>query len=282
MNCREVTERLEEYILGALESRETEAVRRHTDACADCSAALLEHGNVAAELALAVPQFEAPAHVKTQLMSRIEAEVASTAVRTPSRSIFAGLSRLLPRVGPSFAPRTGLVVAPLLVLVMFFGGFWFNDRLTDIAEDRDALADKVEVMAEDGAEMKQMVKNQQYLIYAAAEPGQTVNLVSETRRSAQARGVMVVPVGGNAPLLAALDLPPLPTDHVYQVWLIVRGRVYSAGTFKVDSTGYAQTRISLPMTPMREIYTIDAVVITVERAGGSPGPTGESVLRGDL
>ena len=278
MDCKKAEEHLEAYLLGALESREMDEVRHHVDTCAECSSILYQHGSVAADLALAVPQISAPPHLKRQLLSRIEA----AAPRSRSRRVWGNWSGLLPRLSLRLATPIQMAVAPILILGMVLGWIWFNNRLSDIAEEKEALADKIEIMAEGEAEMKQMVKDQRYLTYMSASPGLTVNVLSGTERWGRARGIVMIPQGGDAPFLAALGLPPLPKDKTYQVWLIVLGRMYSAGTFTVDSTGYAQTRINLPMTPLHKIDAIEAIVITVEQAGGSPGPTGESVLRGDL
>ena len=280
MKCKEAEERLEAFVLGALDSREMDRVRHHVDTCPECGIKLSQHSNIAADLALAVPQLEAPLHMKSQLLSRVEAAAA----RGWSKGILGRWADLWPKLGWRLATHGGMVAAPALVLIMVLGGFWFNNRLTDIAEDRDALANKIEIMAEDEAEMKQMVKDQRSLIYASARPSLMVNMLPGTNRWPEARGMVLVPMSGEASMLAALDLPPLPKDKTYQVWLIAHGRMYSAGTFSVDETGYVQTRIDIPMVPLRTInpHEIDGIVITVEQAGGSPGPTGESVLRGDL
>ena len=79
-------------------------------------------------------------------------------------------------------------------------------------------------------------------------------------------------------LLLALNLDPLPLDKAYQVWLISNGRKYNGGLFRVDSTGFGQAVI-IPVVPFRQI---DALVITIEPAGGSHDPTGADVLKGDL
>ena len=83
---------------------------------------------------------------------------------------------------------------------------------------------------------------------------------------------------GTRALLLVVDLPPLPSDKVYQVWLIKGHTKYNAGWFTVDSTGYGQTVI-IPVAPFWEF---EAAGITIEPVGGSIGPTGVNVLKGDL
>ena len=78
--------------------------------------------------------------------------------------------------------------------------------------------------------------------------------------------------------LLTFDLPLLAEDESYQIWLIKNGVGYSAGTLTIDSTGYGQAVI-IPIAPLSEF---DAIGITVEPSEGSEGPTGTSVLKGDL
>ena len=74
--------------------------------------------------------------------------------------------------------------------------------------------------------------------------------------------------------LSITDLPKLPADKQYQLWLIQDGQRDSGAVFSVDTNGSAQVNIDAkrPLTEYR------AFGITIEPAGGSPGPTGERVL----
>ena len=112
----------------------------------------------------------------------------------------------------------------------------------------------------------------------AATPDRSVNMLWSSQRSAPARGMMFMSNDGRIGILAVLDLPPLPDDLVYQIWLIKGGVRTSVGTFTVDASGYGQTVIQL-VVPVGEF---DAIGITVEPAGGSRDPTGDQVLVGDL
>ncbi len=112
----------------------------------------------------------------------------------------------------------------------------------------------------------------------SAAPGSTVNLLSGTDRSSKARGMMMVSSSGAEGFLLVVNLPPLPSDRVYQVWLVSKGRKYSSKTFTVDSSGWGQA-IVMPVIPFA---LVDTVEITVEPSGNSIAPTGSGVLKGDL
>ena len=108
--------------------------------------------------------------------------------------------------------------------------------------------------------------------------GTSVNMLWGTGWEANARGMLMVSRSGSQALLLALNLRPLPPDRVYQVWLVKNGRRYNGGHFTVDSSGYGQTLIF----PYASIAEFEGIGITIEPIGGSSGPTGISVLKGDL
>ncbi len=84
----------------------------------------------------------------------------------------------------------------------------------------------------------QAVMTQRDVTYEALRlsfsPGASLNYLKGTGPGTSARGMIIVSQAGTRALLLVVDLPPLPSDRVYQVWLIKHGRRYSAGWFTVD------------------------------------------------
>jgi anti-sigma-K factor RskA len=93
-----------------------------------------------------------------------------------------------------------------------------------------------------------------------------------------AQGVVYAPTGSQIGLLCVYDMPALPEDQTYQVWLIKDGQRESGGLFRVSQDGFGV----LMLRPTRPLREYSAVGITVEPAGGSPGPTSPRVLGGSL
>jgi anti-sigma-K factor RskA len=153
-----------------------------------------------------------------------------------------------------------------------------DELLSDVMNEQSDLASQVQTVAQNESEMMDIVKEQRSLTYMAATPNSSVNMLWSSQQSASARGMMFMSSDGRIGILAVLDLPPLPDDLVYQIWLIKDGMRTSIGTFTVDASGYGQTVIQL-VAPVGEF---DAIGITVEPAGGSSDPTGDQVLVGDL
>jgi anti-sigma-K factor RskA len=71
------------------------------------------------------------------------------------------------------------------------------------------------------------------------------------------------------------NLDPLGPGQQYQLWLVKDGRI-SGGVFDVGDDGYGSLTVRAP-DPL-DSY---AFGVTVEPAGGSPGPTGLRVLTSD-
>lgn len=93
-----------------------------------------------------------------------------------------------------------------------------------------------------------------------------------------AHGLIVISPDGKHGTLVADKLPPLEPSLEYQLWLIHDGQRANGGTFSVKESGYAILYISSP----EPLFQYDAFGITIEPAGGSPGPTGEKVLGGNF
>lgn len=78
----------------------------------------------------------------------------------------------------------------------------------------------------------------------------------------------------DAATLEVNGLPPLPVGQQYQLWLVAGEERDSGALFLPDAGGWAQVPVDLG----RPANRYNAFGITVEPAGGSPGPTGERVL----
>ena len=94
----------------------------------------------------------------------------------------------------------------------------------------------------------------------------------------QAAGTIVVSRDGQHGALVVDGLQPLDQRQQYQLWLIKAGQRTNGGVFSVDEHGYANLYVesSLPLAGY------DAFGVTIEPAGGSPGPTGQKVLGGEF
>ncbi len=283
MDCNRAEELFGPYILGALDHTGRPAMESHLETCDSCSARLQSDGETVAALALAAPQLAVPDAVKQRLFMRVDADLARQRSAVGWYPRLAATFGTLTRPFVSFGvPYGGTALASALVLSVVFAGVWFNGRLSDVSQDAEDLSQRVEAADTRDEEMLQEFRSQRYALYEAlrmsASPGSTVNLLSGTDRSSKARGMIMVSSSGAEGFLLVVNLPPLPGDRVYQVWLVSEGRKFSSEAFTVDSSGWGYA-IVMPVIPFA---IVDTVEITVEPSGNSVSPTGSGVLKGDL
>jgi anti-sigma-K factor RskA len=107
-----------------------------------------------------------------------------------------------------------------------------------------------------------------------AIPGWQQIALTGSDAAPQAPGVIYINTDGQKGILVVDKLPQLNPDQQYQLWLIRDGQRISGGVFSVDSDGYRGIQIDSP----QPVLDFGAFGITIEPAGGSPGPTGERVL----
>jgi len=97
--------------------------------------------------------------------------------------------------------------------------------------------------------------------------------------ASQARGLLLLTPTEPHAVLIVHDLPPLPQDRAYQLWLGRSDRQRdNGGVFRVDAQGFGLLRLTAPQP-----FTVyQRVGITEEPAGGSPGPTSPRVIGATL
>jgi anti-sigma-K factor RskA len=110
------------------------------------------------------------------------------------------------------------------------------------------------------------------------KPNFQVVALAGTNHAPEARGMLVISASGQSGTLIVDGLPALDVDHQYQLWLIIDDQRTNGGIFSVSRVGYASMWISSP----RPLADYTAFGITVEPKGGSPGPTGDKVLGGQM
>lgn len=94
----------------------------------------------------------------------------------------------------------------------------------------------------------------------------------------EATGMVVYTTDGRYGLLVVNKLTSLSDDQQYQLWLVKDGERTNGGVFTVGKHGYFVMEIDSP----ERLTDYDSFGITIEPAGGSPGPTGERVLSGSF
>ena len=140
MGCNLGEEQFIPYILGALESAESEKLQAHIESCVECCRRMQDEGETMTRLAFAVPQLEAPAHLKDRLFARIEAAdgPAVRRIHPPERSLL--------RWGLFSLPTAG-AVASVLLFGIIFGGVWLKGGSSQVSDGDPEIVGQAEQAA---------------------------------------------------------------------------------------------------------------------------------------
>jgi anti-sigma-K factor RskA len=239
----EIIGQLPAYAIGALEEEKAIQVSQHLAICASCRDELVFYQDVADHLALAAPDADPPARLKQALLSRARPFGSiNENAIKPPMSWWQSLTALMRRTGPAWG-----AVSLVLIVALGISNLILWQRVN-----------------QQGATPQPGVMRAVTLLGTDAEPG--------------AVGTVIISMDGEHGALVVDGLSPLEASHQYQIWLIRNGQRTSGGVFSVDEDGYGVLWLSSP----QPLHRYDAVGITIEPAGGSPGPTGIKVLGGTL
>ncbi len=238
-----IQESLPAYTLGILDADAIEYVNLHLAVCEFCQAELAAYESVVDALPLAAPDASPSPALKRRLMSRVNPglEVRPTAV--PAATPQSTEPSLWDQLATGFQ---SLINGPI----------WRPATLVIIIA---LLAANVVLWRE----VNQPDPNSWRRVY-----------LSGTENAPEASGIIYISADGKNGTIIVDQLPQLGVDSQYQLWLIEDGQRSSGAVFSVDDDGYR----GLQIESSQPLQDFESFGITIEPAGGSPGPTGEKVL----
>ena len=141
-------------------------------------------------------------------------------------------------------------------------------RETELAQLRDRLAQQEQTVTKP--------KDDGMAGFLRAPNVRVVSLAGSDEAKS-AGGLLLYDPSTRKAFLYAFNMPPLPPDKTYQLWAIL-DRPISAGTFGTDRGN--KSRIMIQRVP--QLDRIKQFAVSVEPDGGSPQPTGQIYLSGQL
>jgi anti-sigma-K factor RskA len=106
---------------------------------------------------------------------------------------------------------------------------------------------------------------------AGSGGGQTTTVAAQIDRKLMPTGTAQLAVKGDTGRLELTGAPLPPSGRVYQLWYQHGKTIERGGTFRPKSDGSYDAELP--------VAGADAVMVTVEREGGAPAPTGPPVIR---
>ena len=259
LSCDQCEELLVDYLLHALETEAVSAVTEHLSTCDRCRVQLEAYEAVLGQLAQAVPQQEPPAELGSRLLAEaVEGSMLTTSTPEP----------LQPPRRSTVRPRWAFLLTAANVVLCLGVGWWTWHVQREAALVHQRWQDVQRQLA---------LQRQAFTLITAPEVRPVV--LRSPKAESQARGVLLLQPEEPHAVLIVQDLPPLPQDRAYQLWLGFGDRQRDdGGVFRVDEQGFGM----IPVTAPRPFTAYQRVGITEEPAGGSPGPTSPRVIGATL
>jgi anti-sigma-K factor RskA len=238
-NCQPFRDLLPAFALEALDPDEVRMLETHLKTCPDCQDSLEEYRAVGDGLMFALPLRTPPPRVRARLV----ASLAAAKAPTPSTR----------RAWPIWQLVGGLALVILLALNVST-----LSQLQALQRQQTALT-------------QQLQTSQTALALVAYPEGRTLTVTGQ-----QATGTLVLNSELKSGVLFAWGLQTLDAAQTYQIWLIQPdGRRVSGGLFRPEPS---QPFVSVVIPSSRPFSDFTGMGVTIEPAGGSPGPTGPKVL----
>jgi anti-sigma-K factor RskA len=269
------------HALGVLSPEERAELAAALTADPGLAAEVRELEDTAGALGGVAPQVDPPARLRARVLAvagideSADAAPASPGIRaartTPESNAAARRSSAFPG---------WLAAAAALVLASGLG-LWALQLRTELGDMRArvdrAEADVVEMRRTLDQSVAQTRVLQAHNAVQFAPDMQRVDLAGQPVAPGSTARAFVSRSRGLA--FAASQLPALPADKAYQLWVIPQGQApVSAGLLEPDAGGNAATFVDMPAG----IAAPEVVAVTIEPAGGVRAPTGDMVLVGKI
>jgi anti-sigma-K factor RskA len=224
------------FVLGALPEEERREFEEYLASHPERQAEVDELGAVAGMLALSPQEQQPPPELRQRIMAVVEAEAERP--RSEPRS---GLARMRTFLG---IRTLALGAAALLVVGLFSWNMLLQEQIQDLQSQTRGPRD-----------------------------GRLVTL--EGSGAARQARVEVMILDNDRAVLMAEDMPPVPEDRTFQIWVIENDVPKPGGHFETRGERVA-TIIETPLG------RADSIAVTVEPEGGSPQPTTDPMLTARL
>ena len=219
----------------------------------------------------ALRQLAADTPVSPDFCARVLAATQPSSPTSAAAEHAAGPGAAWPRRRFRLPSRLSLAVSVLAagLVLSLAANVWLTFRLQAPGIQQGTLGQDVQ---------RQLALQRQAFTLLTAPEARPVPLRSNQADS-RARGFLLLKPDDLHAVLIVQNLPSLPQDRAYQIWLGWGDRQRdNGGVFRVDEQGFGLVSITAP----RPFTTYQRVGITEEPAGGSPGPTSPRVIGGTL
>ncbi len=243
------------YALDILSDDDRRAFERHLLLCAECQREVADARAVAEGLAHTVEAVNPPAALRARVLE------AATATANPPT--------------PAGVLPWWLAAAASVAAIVSGLGWWNATERLARTEAALQAARQTLAVAQSQMAAAQSVADRVTGQLDVLSAGDAVRVDLKEQPAAPGASGRVYWSRSRGTTFTAASLPPLDAGRVYQLWFVTTGPPVSAALVTPDAAGRFETVVPSPAG-----IEPTAFALTVEPAGGSPGPTGAMLLVG--
>lgn len=259
------------FVLDALEPEEREEFEQLLQNASEEERELYQRMRSAAnQIAFSIDETEAPEAVRERILRQVRTgeerdEESSIQTLSEGEEEAEGFDRTTFALAASFAL---LLVTLSLVFYSFNLSFEISTQEEVIQEQQTRIS-----------ELQNEIEQKEELLSILESREVDLVLMSGMEANPNGYGKVIWDAQSNRALLQVSNLPAVPSDKIYQLWIIKNNKPVSAGVFSVNDPDkdsfFKIEEMNGPEQPA------DAFAVTMEPKGGMPQPTGDWYLMGN-
>lgn len=260
------------YVLNALEPGEREEFHDMLQTASDEQLELFRKMQSAAnQIAFTVEENKAPSIVMQRILDQIQGEQEED-----TSSEVTGISSA-DKESTGFDRGSFAIAASFALLLVTLSLIFYSFNLSS------EISDKEEIIVEQQTQITELqseIQQKEELLSILESREVDLVIMSGMEVNPNGYGKIIWDSESKRALLQVSNLPAVPTDKEYQLWIIKNNKPVSAGLFAVDDPK-KDSFFKLEEISADE-QNADAFAVTMEPKGGMPQPTGDMYLMGNM
>jgi len=282
------------YVLGALDGNELGEFEAHLKkGCAVCEREFVRLRETAALLPMGLKQTSPPADLGERILFAVQLskvaraslqqeEVEETAevegdekepmiVAAPPKPV---------KIRPPAARRPWLAYGLSFAAVVMMVGFtvYLGSLLSTIHQQDDYIINqRIRI-----AELRDSLQRQTEIVQVLASRQIEIVMMAGLKADSIGYGKIIWDPIKRVAILHVSNLPPVPENKDYQLWVIKDQQPISAGVFAVRNEKEKENFFKVQSINVSDKTGVTAFAVTLEPRGGVPQPTGEMYLLGKV
>ncbi len=260
------------YVLNALEPEERQEFEAMLENASDNERQLYqEMQSVANQMAFSVESNQAPGVVRKRILEQVQSEEDENEITSAGGTVSTG------DASNNFDRGTFAIAASFALLLVTLSLVFYSFNLsTEISNQEEVIEEQQARISE----LQDDIQQKEELLSILESREVDLVMMSGMEVNPNGYGKVIWDSESNRALLQVSNLPAVPSDKDYQLWIIKNNKPVSAGVFAVnDPQKDSFFKIEEMAAGER---AADAFAITMEPKGGMPQPTGDMYLMGNM